>query len=166
MLKVIQLEGIGCPASISYKTYFDTDEVRACCTTCCCSVAGLLIDDLHRQMSHTILMRSAPRIYHSRDGDAKLRSNETRREHVSTSKRAMLLRAQYREHRRQPMHQLALRLPCNQPVCLHLLVRCWRRLRFNHHNRNSPITTSPHRSLIRRLRRLSRPACRMTGGRT
>ncbi|KAJ8495636.1 hypothetical protein ONZ51_g1566 [Trametes cubensis] len=25
-----KLEGIGCPASISYKTYFDTDEVRAC----------------------------------------------------------------------------------------------------------------------------------------
>jgi hypothetical protein len=26
-----QLEGVGCPASISFKTYFDTDEVRACC---------------------------------------------------------------------------------------------------------------------------------------
>jgi hypothetical protein len=26
-----QLEGVGCPASISYKTYFDTEEVRACC---------------------------------------------------------------------------------------------------------------------------------------
>ncbi|TFK94417.1 hypothetical protein K466DRAFT_476388 [Polyporus arcularius HHB13444] len=25
-----KLEGMGCPASISYKTYFDTDEVRAC----------------------------------------------------------------------------------------------------------------------------------------
>ncbi|EJF66816.1 hypothetical protein BD309DRAFT_946421 [Dichomitus squalens] len=25
-----KLEGIGCPASISYKTYFDTEEVRAC----------------------------------------------------------------------------------------------------------------------------------------
>ncbi|KAF8632995.1 hypothetical protein AX15_001592 [Amanita polypyramis BW_CC] len=25
-----KLEGIGCPASISYKTYFDSDEVRAC----------------------------------------------------------------------------------------------------------------------------------------
>ncbi|KAI0361470.1 hypothetical protein OH77DRAFT_1391507 [Trametes cingulata] len=25
-----KLDGIGCPASISYKTYFDTDEVRAC----------------------------------------------------------------------------------------------------------------------------------------
>ena len=27
----VQLEGIGCPASISYKTYFDTPEVRVCC---------------------------------------------------------------------------------------------------------------------------------------
>ncbi|KAJ3760560.1 hypothetical protein EV360DRAFT_39581 [Lentinula raphanica] len=26
-----KLEGQGCPASISYKTYFDTDEIRACC---------------------------------------------------------------------------------------------------------------------------------------
>jgi hypothetical protein len=26
-----QLEGQGCQASISYKTYFDTDEVRVCC---------------------------------------------------------------------------------------------------------------------------------------
>ncbi|KAJ3546638.1 hypothetical protein NM688_g5493 [Phlebia brevispora] len=26
-----KLEGQGCPASISYKTYFDTQEVRACC---------------------------------------------------------------------------------------------------------------------------------------
>ncbi|CDO75488.1 hypothetical protein BN946_scf184935.g24 [Trametes cinnabarina] len=25
-----KLDGMGCPASISYKTYFDTDEVRAC----------------------------------------------------------------------------------------------------------------------------------------
>ncbi|KAH9950902.1 hypothetical protein B0H21DRAFT_720345 [Amylocystis lapponica] len=25
-----KLEGVGCPASISYKTYFDSDEVRAC----------------------------------------------------------------------------------------------------------------------------------------
>ncbi|KAG6821394.1 hypothetical protein H0H93_014191 [Arthromyces matolae] len=25
-----KLDGVGCPASISYKTYFDTDEVRAC----------------------------------------------------------------------------------------------------------------------------------------
>ncbi|KAI9065862.1 hypothetical protein FKP32DRAFT_1590183 [Trametes sanguinea] len=25
-----QLEGVGCPASISYKTYFDSNEVRAC----------------------------------------------------------------------------------------------------------------------------------------
>ncbi|KAF9015592.1 hypothetical protein BDQ17DRAFT_1341330 [Cyathus striatus] len=25
-----KLEGVGCPASISYKTYFDTEEVRAC----------------------------------------------------------------------------------------------------------------------------------------
>jgi len=27
----IQLEGTGCQASISYKTYFDSDQVRACC---------------------------------------------------------------------------------------------------------------------------------------
>lgn len=26
-----QLDGVGCPASISYKTYYDTEEVRACC---------------------------------------------------------------------------------------------------------------------------------------
>ena len=26
-----KLEGQGCPASISFKTYYDTDEVRACC---------------------------------------------------------------------------------------------------------------------------------------
>jgi hypothetical protein len=30
-LTSIQLEGRGCPASMSYKTYFDTPEVRACC---------------------------------------------------------------------------------------------------------------------------------------
>ncbi|KAI0801135.1 hypothetical protein C8Q74DRAFT_1240416 [Fomes fomentarius] len=28
-----KLEGMGCPASISYKTYFETDEVRACYTS-------------------------------------------------------------------------------------------------------------------------------------
>lgn len=27
-----KLEGRGCPASMSYKTYFDTSEVRVCCT--------------------------------------------------------------------------------------------------------------------------------------
>lgn len=26
-----QIEGQGCPASISYKTYFDTEEVRVSC---------------------------------------------------------------------------------------------------------------------------------------
>jgi hypothetical protein len=30
-LSTLQLEGQGCQASISYKTYFDTEEVRACC---------------------------------------------------------------------------------------------------------------------------------------
>jgi len=29
--KHIQLDGQGCQASISYKTYFETEEVRACC---------------------------------------------------------------------------------------------------------------------------------------
>lgn len=33
-----QLEGQGCPASISYKTYYDSDEVRACCE---CSLVHL-----------------------------------------------------------------------------------------------------------------------------
>lgn len=31
LVMLIQLEGTGCQASISYKTYFDSEQVRACC---------------------------------------------------------------------------------------------------------------------------------------
>ena len=34
-----QLEGTGCSASISFKTYYETEEVRVCCKF------GLAVDD-------------------------------------------------------------------------------------------------------------------------
>lgn len=66
-----QLDGQGCQASISYKTYFDTEEVRACCTFLCPIALRVDIDQCE-QTSHNTLMRLVPQTCHSRVVAVKL----------------------------------------------------------------------------------------------
>jgi len=65
-----KLDGEGCPASISYKTFFHTDEVRACCMFLfACSSARLLI---LLQTTISIPMRSARQTFFTREEVEKL----------------------------------------------------------------------------------------------
>lgn len=59
-----QLEGTGCSASISYKTYFDTDEVRVCCEFICglraCLPHVLIVYPDMSEHSHEIGLANLP----------------------------------------------------------------------------------------------------------
>lgn len=57
-----QLDGQGCQASISYKTYFDTEEVRACCGFLCFPTCMLALnhDQDIAQHSHEIGLANLP----------------------------------------------------------------------------------------------------------
>jgi len=63
-----KLEGVGCPASISFKTYFDTDEVRACYIS---------------QHSHEIGLANLPFTRRGRKAAAQREKDKTRRDVLS-----------------------------------------------------------------------------------